>query len=290
MSRPALAASRSTRILDLLASLPERRFSLTEIVRATGVNAASCLAILGELSQRGYLRRHASSKTYWLGPALIAAGQAAMIANPIVERAKIMAERLRSELGLPILLSTWVDDEIVCVFSLLGQDGRTAGLRAGERVPLVPPVGASFIAWAPPEEAEKWIARRADAEADEVASWLRGTLAVTRERGFHVTLRRPETEDIASMLTRAASGDRTSDFYRQIAAYVEALDIEVAQPDMLNVDAMFDTLLIASPIIDSDTSAIYNLCVGGFTQPLAAATIADIGRRLTMSCVEVMKY
>ncbi len=214
MSRPALASSRSTRILDLLASLPHRRLSLTEIARATGVNAASCLAIFGELSQRGYLCRHPSEKTYWLGPALIVAGKAAIVANPILERAQTMAERLRKDLGLPVLLSSRVGDEIVGVFSLPGNDGRTAGLEAGERAPLVPPIGASFIAWSAPAEAERWIARRTDGNDYQIARWLRETLARTRERGFHVTLRRPDTENIASMLTRAASGDRTSDFYR----------------------------------------------------------------------------
>ena len=163
LSRPALAASRGTHVMNFLASVPDRRFSLTEIAQATGVNRASCLAILGELTQRGYLCRHASRKIYWLGPALIAAGQAAAVANPILARARTAAERLLEDLGLPVLLSTRIGDEIVCIFSLVNESGRTAGMRAGERVPLVPPIGASFVAWAPPDQAETWISRRADA-------------------------------------------------------------------------------------------------------------------------------
>ena len=253
------------------------------------MNAASCLAILGELSQRGYLCRHPSKKTYWLGPALIGAGKAAIVANPILGRAQTTAERLRKDLGLPVLLSSRVGDEIVGVFSLPGNDGRTAGLEAGERVPLVPPIGASFIAWAPPAEAERWITHRTGGNADQIAQWLRETLALTRERGFHVTLRRPDTENIAAMLARAGSGDRTSDFYRQIAAIVEALDVAAAQPDMLDAKPVYDTLLIASPIIDPETSSIYNLCLGGFTKSLSGTTIADLGGRLTLACVDVMK-
>jgi DNA-binding IclR family transcriptional regulator len=274
--------------LDLLASRPQRRLSLTEIVRETGVNAASCLAILGELTQRGYLCRHAARKTYWLGPALIAAGEAAMAAHPTLERARRAAECLRNDLGLPVLLSMRAGEEIVGVFSLPDEDGRTAGLCPGERVPLVPPVGASFIAWGTPEEAESWIALRAETDADHVARWLRETLARTRERGFHVTLRRQETEDIASIVARAASGDRKSDLHRLIAASVEGLDIAAIQPDMLDADTKHDILLIASPIIESDTSAIYNLCLGGFKEPLTGTAIANLGRRLTISCVEAM--
>lgn len=288
LSRPALSASRSILILDFLASVPQRRFSLTEIARATGVNAASCLAILGELTQRGYLCRNASRKTYWLGPALIAAGGAASVANPILRRARTAAEALRKELGLPTLLSVRVGDEIVCVFSLPGDDGRTAGLRVGERVPLVPPVGASFVAWSTPDEAEAWIARRVDAGTEPVARRLREALDLTRERGFHVSLRLPESEGVASLLARAASGDQTRNFYRRVAEFVEKLDIAAPQPDILDADAAYDTHLIASPIIDPETSAIYNLCVGGFAEPLSGTAIAGLGRRLAIACVEIM--
>ena len=289
LSRPALAAARGTRILDFLASFPDRRFSLTEIAQTTDVNRASCLAILGELTQRGYLCRHASRKTYWLGPALIAAGQAAAIANPVLGRAKAAAERLREELGLAVLLSTRVGDEIVCVFSLADRAGRTAGLRVGERVPLVPPIGASFVAWAPPDQAEAWIARLADARGELVARRMRETLALTRERGFHVTLRRPEDQDIASILARAASDHRMTDVHRQVAAFVEALDVEASQPDTLDATVTHDIHLIAAPVIDPETSATYNLCLGGFTDLPTGTTIAELGRRLTAACVDIMR-
>jgi len=277
------------RILDLLASVPDRRFSLTEIARATGVNSASCLAILGELTQRGYLCRHVSRKIYWLGPALIAAGHAAMSANPMLGRARNVAERLRESSGLSVLLTTWAGDEIVCVFSLPDSSGRFAGLQPGERVPLVPPIGASFLAWSSPEQAEAWIARRADAASDEAAGHLRETLALTTARGFHVTLRRPDAEDMASILARAASGHKSTDFYRQVADFAATLDLEAAQPDMHDAASTFDTQLIASPIIDPETSIIYNLCLGGFPEPLSGPDIAALGRRLAASCVEVMK-
>ena len=275
--------------MNFLASVPDRRFSLTEIAQATGVNRASCLAILGELTQRGYLCRHASRKIYWLGPALIAAGQAAAVANPILARARTAAERLLEDLGLPVLLSTRIGDEIVCIFSLVNESGRTAGMRAGERVPLVPPIGASFVAWAPPDQAETWISRRADAGGEQVVQRLRETLASTRERGFHVMLRRRDEEDIASIFARTLSGGRIPDIHREVAAFVETLDVDAAQPDILDSDAAHDIQLIASPLIDPETSAIYNLCLGGFTDLLAGTAIAELGRRLTAACIDIMK-
>ena len=46
MSRPGLAASRSIDIIELLSLFPERGFTLSEIVRATQINIASCYAVL----------------------------------------------------------------------------------------------------------------------------------------------------------------------------------------------------------------------------------------------------
>lgn len=272
-----------------MASFPQRQFSLTEIARATEVNRASCHALLLELEQRGYLSRHATLKTYWLGPALVATGHSAMLANPVLGRTRDEAERLRGALGLPVLLSTVIAQEIVCVLSLHDEAGRNAGLRVGDRVPLLPPIGMSFVAWSPPEEADAWIARRVDA-GGAVAGRLRETLAVVRERGFHVTLRRPDTADIASVLARAASSKPApSSPHRQLAAFVETLDVEAAQPDIADAAAAYDVHLIAAPVVDPATRVTYNLCLGGFSSPLSGTTVAALGSQLTEACLTVMK-
>ena len=65
MSRPALSATRSIEIIELLATFPERQFNLSDIVKATGINIASTHAILNTLSEKrrsrqGSPRRSAS--------------------------------------------------------------------------------------------------------------------------------------------------------------------------------------------------------------------------------------
>lgn len=69
MTKPALAAVRAGRALDLLAAHPGQQFSLKEIGQALGVSGASMLAVLQALTDLGYLARHPRHKTYSLGPA-----------------------------------------------------------------------------------------------------------------------------------------------------------------------------------------------------------------------------
>ena len=87
MARPALSASRTTAVLDLLTAFPGRAFTMAEIVRATKINVASCHAVLAALTSRGYLTR-LPQKTYVLGPALIAVGHASRLSQPLVARAQ----------------------------------------------------------------------------------------------------------------------------------------------------------------------------------------------------------
>ena len=46
MSRAALSASRSIEVIELLTAFPERQFTLSEVVKTTEINIASCHAIL----------------------------------------------------------------------------------------------------------------------------------------------------------------------------------------------------------------------------------------------------
>src|SRR6516162_11354978 len=125
VSRPGLAASRSIDIIEFLSLFPERGFTLSEIVRATQINIASCYAVLNRLTERGYLTRSPEEKTYTIGPSLIAVGQAGLKSQPLIARARSAAEELVRELDIPVLLSTVVGAEILAVLALENADGRS---------------------------------------------------------------------------------------------------------------------------------------------------------------------
>lgn len=289
MARPALSTSRSLEIMDFLARFPERTFTLSEIVEGVGINLASCHAILNALGAQGYVTRAGRRKSYRLGPALVAMGHSAMRAQPLIARADAVAQMLSSELDLPMLLSTRIGEEILGVLAIDTPDGRSAGLEVGERMPLVPPIGASFVAWGDEAEAEAWLNRGEGApDDDRRALWQAGLIRL-RERGYQIELRQKNDSELAERMTAMASGERATRYKAELLKFVHALGSGPIQPDEISPGESYDLLLLAAPIFDRDGQCVYNLCIGGFRGPLDGAEVRALGDRLLKASLTVMR-
>ena len=288
MPRPALSASRSLDIIEFLTSSPERRFTLSQIVKATRINIASCHAVLNVLVERGYVARSPDQKSYTLGSAFIAAGQAGLRSHPMIERARHAAEELSADLDLPVMLCTLVGNEILGVFSIEDSLGRYAGMRAGDRMPLVAPSGMPFLAWASDEAVESWIVRHTGPQDEDVtAEWRRG-LELTRRRGYQVQMR-SAGPDIASTMAEFALGRGTSDYKDEVQRLVNALDHQMAQPEAIASDELYDVMLIASPLFDEQGAANINLCLGGFQDKITGTDLTSSADKLVHACLQVMR-
>ncbi len=288
MARPALSAARTTDILDLFAAFPGRAFTMSEIMKATGVNVASCHAILGVLAQRGYLSRDDADKSYVLGPALLCVGEAARLTQTLVARAQQAAERLFDELQVPVLLSTTAGDDLLALSSFSLPGGPDTRLRAGQRVPLIPPVGAHFIAWASEPEIEEWLGR-AEPHTEDHKETLRSTLALVRRRGFQVTSRVSGNAEFSALMAQMALGQPPLD-YRLQAAHVLADDSwALAQPETIEPGESYDISLIAAPIFDRAGQARLSLGLGGFPGLVDGQRILDLAKTLLDTCLRVMR-
>jgi DNA-binding IclR family transcriptional regulator len=288
VTRPALSASRSIDVIDFLSAFPRRGFTLSEIARAAKINTSSCHAVLSALTDRGYLTR-SSNQRYFLGPSLVAVGQAALVSQPLIARAKEAAETLFQEFGVPVLLSAAIGEEIVGIVSIADSSGRGPGLRVGERLPLVAPVGAPFLAWSPEAAIETWIARNALGKSEKVADEWRRALALTRKRGFQVTLRAPDGPVIASLMAEMASGRRISEYKDEVLSLIHSFDHHLSQPEIISPDELYDIVLIASPLFDQNGEAAFNLCFGGFSEKVSGATIQTYADRLMRTCLQIMR-
>ncbi len=185
MARPAPGADRSVAVLELLASPPDERFSLSEVARRCHLNKATAHALLNALSEHGVLLRHPGEKRYSLGPRLIAIGDAARRGYTVVDFVGPVLDRLAASAGL--LARAWqlADDHVVAV-AAAGGPGRD---RLAVRLPLAPPIGALFMAWSDAPTIEAWLARAATVDAVRPAF---GALPAIRAEGFAVTLASPE--------------------------------------------------------------------------------------------------
>lgn len=289
MARPALSASRGIDIMEFLARFPGRSFTLSEIVKGTQINLASCHSVLNVLAERGHVTRCPRQKTYRLGPALYAMGQAALASQPLLDRAREAAQALCAELALPTLVSAVVADEILGVVACNTNDGRSAGLNVGERMPLVPPVGASFLAWASEDDIAAWLGRAPPGQDSETISYWRDGLARIRERSFQVELRAPDSSALAARMAEMAQGSRATRYKGELLKLVQTFGRHPIQPESIRADGEYDLILIAAPIFDEDGRCIYNLCLGGFTGPISGAEVKSLGDRLVAASLQIMQ-
>jgi DNA-binding IclR family transcriptional regulator len=285
MARPALSASRTMDILDLFTAFPTRAFTMSEIMRTANINVASCHAILNALSSRGYLVRR--GKSYVLGNALIAVGQAATLAQPLTARAQAAAYVLNEELGAAVVLSTLAGGEILALTALTGREGLATSLHTGQRMPLIPPAGAHFIAWARDAEVDAWIEQARTDDQEEIAEWRRA-LELIRARGYQVTLRDSPTRAFAQLMARMAAGSPPLEYRTEAKRLIADHGWKLAQPETIEPDAHYDVVLIAAPIFDKTGDACLSLGLGGFPQPLSGAQINTFAEQLMKTCLRVM--
>jgi DNA-binding IclR family transcriptional regulator len=273
MPRPALSAARGLDVLDLLAATPGQGLTMSDIARATGINVASCHAVLTVLVDRGYLVRDGHDRRYRLGPAIHAAGQAALACQPLLAEAEAAARGLSAELELPVMMSAAIGGDIVGIVSVGAESGRTPLLRTGERRPRRPPIGAPFVAWSGDEAIGSWLA---DA-APEARPDLRRAADLIRERGFEVLVRSPQVSRRASQLLALA------------APGFHPVGPDMALPDTIEPDRLYDVTMIAAPIFDRHGACAFNLCLGPFDGELSGRAILDHADRLLETCVQIMR-
>ena len=251
---------RTIALLNFLAANPHERFSLSELCRRVGINKATAHSQVAALTGAGYLHRHPLDKTYTLGPALIAIGNAAATREyEIVEYARDEMRRLAEDLDSQCVASAVFGGEIV----LLARAGRVEalGVRAevGARIPLVPPLGTVFVAWSAAEEIDQWL-RRVGPDVSEVElARCRRAVSTVRRRGYSLGL------DADSWSRLRLEGDGADD---------EEILLELEQATSLRLD------LVAAPVFGPDGRVVLALSLIGFRSGLRASDIPALAARL----------
>ena len=279
MARPAPAAARAVQILDLLVTHPSERFTLTELVRRTGMSLGSAHAVLAVLEQSGHVTRHPTTKAYSLGPALVVAGVVALEHQPGIDAARRLIGPLADELGTEVVLTARTVDEIV--FVARGGEPTASGpaIREGERVPLVPPFGAVFLAWADPADVEDWLARTPEGSADAVAR-CRASLELVRARGYSVTAGSDAQRLLGERTFTLTDDPGRAELRDDVAELFAALAREDYPLVDLDDDRPFDVGIVAAPIFGPDGGVLAAISATGFPAGLPAATVVDAGRRV----------
>ncbi len=279
MARPAPAASRAVQILDLLVTHPAERFTLSELVRRTGMSLGSAHAVLAVLEQGGHVTRHPTTKAYSLGPAMVVAGVVALEHHPGIDAGRKLIVPLAADLGTEVVLTARTVDEIIFVARAGEPTPSGPAIREGERVPLVPPFGAVFMAWADAGDVETWLARTPEGAAEAVAR-CRDALELVRARGFSVTAGSDTQRMLGDRAYRLTDDPGRAELRDDVAELIATLAREDYPVVDLDQDDLFDVGMIAAPVFGPDGTVFAAITVTGLPFGMPAAAVVAAGRRV----------
>lgn len=278
MARRAPAVERSIAVLNFLAARPDERFTLSEIARSTDLNKATLHAILGALTESGFVLREEDRKTYGLGPALVALGGAALEANPAVQLAIPHMDALSSELGLDCVASTAIEDQIVILTRASSRRPFGIEVEPGQRLPLAPPLGTVFVAWSSQADIDRWLAKVGPQASKSDIQRYRQAVDSVRARGYSLGL---GGEPIPREERATSKRPRTlEDNVRSIRVDEYAL-IE------LDHSATYRLNHIGAPIFDQHGGVSLALFLIGFHGDIAAGEVPRYAERLRYACTAV---
>lgn len=280
MPRPALAATRAVDVLNFLAANPTEAYTLSQLAERLGVNVASMHALLNALTDDGYLVRHPRLKTFALGPAVIALGNAALETHPAVDLARDAARDLAKQTGLEVAVTAPAGDSIVFLARAGVPSAHGVPVHVGQRVPFVPPLGAVFVAWGGEDE---WLAKTRNRRT------LRAVLESVRGRGYSVALELDTRTKLGQALDELASSPSDDGVRDTVSSLVDELGRRHYHERALDRRGRFDVSMIAAPVFGPSGDVVLAITLLGFPPGLTADEIARDGELVRDAALVVTK-
>jgi DNA-binding IclR family transcriptional regulator len=274
--QPSPAVVRAGEVLTFLAAHPTGEFTMSELARELGVPRATCNSLVLGLVEGGFVHRTAGRR-YQLGPACIALGDAARSANPALRAASVHAEALAREHGL-----------VMAVTIRSGQETRVANVfdfgppfvvrpRAGEAIVLVPPFGASFVAWDSDTEIDAWLDRADPPLSPAEATRYRQALAAVRRRRYSVTVTTARNPELADALERLAGQPDADEARRRRDQAIRAMTHSEYLAAEIDADRTTRLNQVSAPVFEPGGRVAASIMLLGPDQELTKDEIAALG-------------
>ena len=271
MPSPVPALDRAVTILDHLAAHPRDRFTLSDLARSCGISKATTASVLAALVSHGVVRRD-NSLRYCLGDRLIQLGEARRSHFRAFDAAREEMTRLAGRTGLSVAAIAREGDDLV-ILDMLG-DSRPAHLqmRIGMRVPLRPPIGAIFKAWAPPAEVDHWITAMVNEFGGERDRHV-AAVAALRSRRYSLGGEHDLDVELESALARISRQD--GDARALEVALVVARKIRNFHSDTGDrADELVNSVI--GPVFDNDGMVVMSLNAYGPLGTLRRSDLAEV--------------
>ncbi|WP_328399858.1 helix-turn-helix domain-containing protein [Nocardia sp. NBC_00403] len=270
VARRSAPTQRVVQVLDFFVEQRGKRFGLSELARELDLAKPTCLGILTELSAGGYLVRDAHTRTYGLGPALIAAGRVAQDSFAISAIARVELEKLTAEYRTTCTASAVVGEQI----TVLESTG-PGMVKVGASYLFAPPVGLMYVLWDSDAAFDAWLAKPSTVPLQQDVARLRQVVAECRERGYLVESLTGAGRRLYSLLAGVAARDLPEEVRELVGELVTSLGERVHLGTDLRPRKEHPVSLLAAPTYGGDghQSMVLTMYVG------TAITGAEITRR-----------
>ena len=273
-SSPAVV--RAGDVLAHLAAHPMRAFTVTELARHVGIPRATCDSLLLGLSVRGYVRRDAELR-YTLGPACMALGDAARAGNPALRAAAAHAESLARAHSCVVAVTVrdGAETRVASVFDF----GPPFGIRprAGDAIALVPPFGATFVAWDAEATVQQWLDRADPPLTDLERARYQAALGAVRQRGYSITVATGRQPQLAAALERLLESDEAEETRRLRDEAIR--DLTHSEYLAAELDPKQTTRLtqVSAPVFGTGGEVAASIMLLGPAQDVGASVITGFG-------------
>jgi DNA-binding IclR family transcriptional regulator len=274
-------------VLNFLAAHPTETFSLAEIARHLDLSNGSAHRILTTLAGAHFLSRNEKQRTYSLGTAMVAIGQAAVEKHRGVEVARREIARLAVELNMQCSANAVVEDEIlVLVKEGTPQSGR--GLtRVGERRPLVPPLGLCHVAWGGEAAIGAYVDKVAGRLGEAVRERLLEAFPLIRRRGYAIAANGPNASHSREAMVLPADRVRDGAYWSSVFEMVGRLTPNEVQLFDLSDAGADGVSYIAAPAFSPAGAVSLQLVISGVPSHLAAGEIERYTERLCATAAAI---
>lgn len=275
-ARRSPPTQRVVRIIDHVAAAG-RRLGLSELARELDISKPTCLGIVNELVDTGYLVRDPRTLAYGPGPALMAAGRAAADSFAAVGAASRHLAELSARYQATCTVSAVTGDSIM-VLGVEGPAGSPA--KVGQRYPFAPPVGLMYVLWDSDEAFQRWWEKKPTLPVRMDHAHIQTITEDCRKRGYLVESLTQAGMRLHALMAGVAAYELPDQVRELVGEMMSSLGERVYLGSKLKAGTRHPVSVIAAPTFGADgrQQLVLTLYVGG---SITGAEIERRGKALT---------
>lgn len=287
MASTSSSNSRVIEVINFLAAHPTEAFTLTELASRLSLSHGSAHRVLSAMTEARYLTRHPKHKTYALGMALVAVGQAALAKHQALAIARREMMRLADQLDVQCIATVIVEDEMLLV-AKEGISQTHDGLgRVGERRPFIPPLALAQVAWANAPVMEAYLNKAPQGVSADMRVYIVKAAEVIRKRGYSIAAIGPGLSALRKIIDDHVDNYRDEKYWTEMQTLISQLSENEIQ--LLSLDDIHSVRVgyIAAPVFSPTGEVVLEISLTGIPDHLSVTELTRYAQRLRAAAAVV---